>query len=89
MPALARRVARAPTAATMGMTAKARELRDAGHQVVQLTLGEPDFAAGLRCRKLTIEGDKGVAYADGDPMTKLPVTVQAVPAAGRFIIPAP
>ncbi|MCX7445570.1 diacylglycerol kinase [Corynebacterium sp. P7003] len=29
------------------------------------------------------------AYADGERMTALPVTVEAVPAAGRFIVPAP
>ena len=45
MVALARRVASAPTAATMAMTAKARALREAGHSVIQLTLGEPDFAS--------------------------------------------
>ena len=29
------------------------------------------------------------AYADGDLMATLPVTVEAVPAAGRYIVPRP
>ena len=43
MPALAHRLSRAKTAATVAMTIKARELRAAGHDVIQLTIGEPDF----------------------------------------------
>ncbi len=34
---------RAKTAATVAMTIKARALRAAGHDVIQLTIGEPDF----------------------------------------------
>ena len=43
MPALAERLGRAKMAATVAMTIKARELRAAGHDVIQLTIGEPDF----------------------------------------------
>ncbi len=43
MPALADRLGRAKTAATVAMTIKARELKAAGHDVIQLTIGEPDF----------------------------------------------
>ena len=43
MPALSQRLGRAKTAATVAMTVKARELRAAGHDVIQLTIGEPDF----------------------------------------------
>ena len=43
MPALARRLDRVRVAATVAMTIKARELRAAGVDVVQLTIGEPDF----------------------------------------------
>ncbi len=42
-PALARLLGRATVAATIAMTVKARALREAGHDVVMLTIGEPDF----------------------------------------------
>ncbi len=45
MPKLAERLGRTKTAATVAMTIKARELRAAGHDVIQLTIGEPDFAS--------------------------------------------
>ena len=56
-----------------------------------------EFCSSYRCRKATIELlDQGPdaladtdAYADGDPMLSLPVTVESVPAAVRFIVPAP
>ena len=44
MPALADRLSRTKIAATVAMTIKARELRAAGHDVIALTIGEPDFA---------------------------------------------
>ena len=43
MPALSQRLGRARVAATVAMTVKARELKAAGHDVIQLTIGEPDF----------------------------------------------
>ncbi len=43
-PGLARRLDRAKTAAVATMGIKVRALRDAGHDVVSLVLGEPDFA---------------------------------------------
>jgi aspartate aminotransferase len=42
-PALAAHLADIPLAATMAAAARARALRDAGHDVIALTLGEPDF----------------------------------------------
>jgi aspartate aminotransferase len=45
MPALARRLDRVKVAATVQMTIKARALREQGVNVVQLTIGEPDFAS--------------------------------------------
>ena len=45
MPALSKRHTRVPVAATMAMTAKAREMRAAGVNVISLTIGEPDFAS--------------------------------------------
>ncbi len=43
MPKLAERLGRAKTAATVAMTVRARELRAVGHDVIMLTIGEPDF----------------------------------------------
>lgn len=43
MPVLASRVSRTELAATFAMAAKARALRAAGHEVISLSLGEPDF----------------------------------------------
>ena len=43
MPALSARVARTELAATFAMAARARALRAAGHDVISLSLGEPDF----------------------------------------------
>ena len=42
-PALASRLKRVQVAATVAMTIKARELRAQGIDVIQLTIGEPDF----------------------------------------------
>ena len=44
MPALATRLSRVKPAATVQMTIRARALREAGVDVIQLTIGEPDFA---------------------------------------------
>jgi len=44
MPALASRLERVRVAASVAMTIRARELRAQGVDVVQLTIGEPDFA---------------------------------------------
>jgi aspartate aminotransferase len=43
MPALASRVGRAETAAAVQMSTRAREMRAAGHDVISLAIGEPDF----------------------------------------------
>ena len=44
MPAFSDRRGRVQVAATTQMTIKARALREAGHDVIQMTIGEPDFA---------------------------------------------
>ena len=44
MPTLAHRLSRVEVAASVAMTIKARELRASGADVIQLTVGEPDFA---------------------------------------------
>jgi aspartate aminotransferase len=43
MPALAARLGRAETAAAVQMSSRAREMRAAGHNVISLAIGEPDF----------------------------------------------
>jgi aspartate aminotransferase len=43
MPSLSARLAQTELAATFAMTARARALRAAGHDVISLSLGEPDF----------------------------------------------
>jgi aspartate aminotransferase len=43
-PGLSQRVGRVRVAATVAMTVRARALREAGHQVIMMTIGEPDFA---------------------------------------------
>ena len=59
MPALADRLGRTTVAATVAMTIKARELRAAGHDVIALTIGEPDFATPAHA----IEGAHQAALA--------------------------
>ncbi len=44
MPGFASRLERARVAAAVALTTRARELREAGANVIQLTIGEPDFA---------------------------------------------
>jgi aspartate aminotransferase len=44
MPALSQRLGRAETAAAVQMSTRAREMRAAGHNVISLAIGEPDFA---------------------------------------------
>lgn len=43
MPALASRLGRAEAAAAVQMSTRAREMRAAGHDVISLAIGEPDF----------------------------------------------
>jgi aspartate aminotransferase len=43
MPPLSQRLSRVQVAATVAMTVKARALREAGVDVIQLTIGEPNF----------------------------------------------
>jgi aspartate aminotransferase len=64
-PGLSQRLERARTAAAATMSAKARALREAGHDVVTFAIGEPDFATPRN----VIEGAYQAALA-GD--TKYP-----------------
>jgi aspartate aminotransferase len=43
VPALSQRLGRAETAAAVQMSARAREMRAEGHDVISLAIGEPDF----------------------------------------------
>lgn len=41
-----------------------------------------------RCRTVRLEADDVEAFADGDAVSPLPVTVEVLPGAGRFLVPA-
>ena len=69
MPAFAERLARTKTAATVAMTARARALREQGIDVIQLTIGEPDFAtpphAIAAAHEAALAGDTKYPPQDG------------------------
>jgi aspartate aminotransferase len=69
MPALASRLKDISFAASAAMTIKARELRDAGHKVISLTLGEPDFATPAHAieagHQAALRGDTKYPPQDG------------------------
>jgi diacylglycerol kinase family enzyme len=49
---------------------------------------EPEVTV-LRTSEATISADRPfTVYADGDPIAELPVTVRALPAAVKVIVPA-
>ncbi|MBN9644196.1 diacylglycerol kinase family protein [Corynebacterium mendelii] len=51
---------------------------------------QPEYASVYRCRKATVEAaGASTCFADGDPMSPLPVTIECVAGAGRFIVPVP
>jgi len=74
MPALAQRLARAPVAATVAMTAKARAMRAQGIEVIALTIGEPDFDSPSHAieaaRQAGLRGDTKYPPQDGQPVLK-------------------
>jgi aspartate aminotransferase len=74
MPALASRLKDIAFAASAAMTIKARELRDAGHKVISLTLGEPDFATPAHAieaaHQAALRGDTKYPPQDGTPALK-------------------
>jgi len=69
MPELAERLGRAPVAASVQMTIKARELRAAGKNVIALTIGEPNFATPLHAieaaHQAALKGDTKYPPQDG------------------------
>ncbi len=79
-PGLSRRLGRAGPAATIAMTVKARALREAGHDVVTLTIGEPDFDtpphAIAAAHQAALGGDTKYPPQDGTPALKQAVQRQ-------------
>ena len=76
-PALASRLKRVQVAATVAMTVKARELRAQGIDVIQLTIGEPDFDspdhAIEAAHKAALAGQTKYPPQDGTPELKAAV----------------
>jgi aspartate aminotransferase len=79
-PGLAQRLGRAKTAATVAMNTKARVLREAGHDVVSLALGEPDFDtpphAIEAAHQAALRGDTKYPPLEGTPELKRAVQRQ-------------
>ena len=74
MPQLAARLASAPVAGTVAMTIKARELRAQGIDVIQLTIGEPDFDSPPHAieaaHQAALRGETKYPPQDGTPVLK-------------------
>jgi aspartate aminotransferase len=74
MPALAKRLSRVRVAATVAMTVKARTLRERGANVIQLTIGEPDFATPAHAidaaHQAALAGDTKYPPQDGTKRLK-------------------
>ena len=74
MPALARRLQRAPVASTVAMTTKARAMRAQGIEVIALTIGEPDFDSPTHAieaaYQAALRGDTKYPPQDGQPALK-------------------
>ena len=73
-PAFAERLSRVQVAATVQMTIRARELRAQGHDVIALTIGEPDFDSPRHAieaaYKAALAGDTKYPPQDGTPALK-------------------
>jgi aspartate aminotransferase len=82
MPPLSQRQAGIAVAATMEAAARARALRAAGHDVISLTLGEPDFATPTHAVEAAYQ-----AALRGDtrypPVAGTPALIEAVAAKFR------
>jgi len=74
VPALARRLAAAPVAATTVMAVRARELDGAGAKVISLAIGEPDFPSPAHAieaaHRAALAGDTKYPPQDGTPALK-------------------
>lgn len=74
MPALAARLAEVAVSASVTMTVRARALRAAGHRVISLAIGEPDFDtpphAIEAAHRAALAGDTHYPPQDGTPALK-------------------
>lgn len=74
MPPLAERLKDIALAASAAMTMKARELSNAGHNVISLAVGEPDFATPAHAieaaHQAALAGDTKYPPQDGTPALK-------------------
>ena len=74
MPTLSGRLDRVPVAASVAMTVRARALAAEGHDVIALTVGEPDFAtpphAIEAAHAAALRGDTKYPPQDGTPALK-------------------
>ena len=74
MPALAERLGRVPVAATVAITIKARAMRAEGIEVIQLTIGEPDFDSPPHAieaaHQAALRGETKYPPQDGAPVLK-------------------
>ncbi|HEY7670699.1 MAG TPA: pyridoxal phosphate-dependent aminotransferase [Gammaproteobacteria bacterium] len=77
---LAHRLQRIRPSATVGMTAKAISLREAGHDIISLSAGEPDFATPEHIRAAGIEairsGNTKYTALDGTHQLKLAIAAK-------------
>ena len=73
-PGFAERLSRVQVAATVQMTIRARELRAQGHDVIALTIGEPDFDSPRHAieaaYQAALAGDTKYPPQDGTPALK-------------------
>jgi len=77
MPGFASRLEKARVAAAVAMTQRARELRAGGADVIQLTIGEPDFATPSHAieaaHQAALRGETKYPPQDGTPALKAAV----------------
>lgn len=74
---LSKRVDEITTSATLAMAAKARELKEAGKDIISLTLGEPDFAIPEYIKEAAIQAIKE-DYHSYSPVDGFPELKQAI-----------
>lgn len=75
---LSDKIEKLETSATLAMAAKARELKAEGHQIIGLSLGEPDFNTPEFIKKAAIEAieDNYNTYTPVDGYPELKVAIQ-------------
>lgn len=74
---LSKRVDEITTSATLAMAAKARELKEAGKDIISLTLGEPDFAIPEYIKEAAIQAIEE-DYHSYSPVDGFPELKQAI-----------